>query len=887
MKELTKGRAQGNLGKRLPWRGIVIVLAMIKVAAGTLATVAGLWAPEVHLTSRLPVFLLYVLCFTSVGLFLITHGDRSRAATMLGFTLLLSGTSFADAAIARTAPYSAVAASLTLWIFVRLEALVPFCFWRFAAAFPSSPLRRRERRILTAASLLSLTAGLFFVVIHLLFWLGERSGDGLPWLLAMRPLRRDLIANLYWPILFLFLIPALIFLLYRVLRAPSSERRRTRLFALALVGGATPMLLLTFGQVLLPPVARLFESPRTAFAPLLFYDLGLLSIPFTTAYAVVVHRVLDIRSVARGVIQYLLAKVTIVGLSLLPFVALGAYLLSHRHLPLVAIAAGPRLWVLLSLGLLGLIVVPQRRRSVNWLDRRFFREQYDSETLLASLVEKVGTITTEPQLARVLQSEIQQALHLKSLSLLLALSDGPGFAAFDAHGPDLAADSEIPGLLQSTREPLLADFEARVNGFNALPEDARAWFCDNEVEAVLPLFSLDGDLLAVLALGPKRSELPLSRTDLRLLKAVSRSAAVVLENTRLRSSSGDALRTLTPAPGSGGAVGLETPSPRSTSSGLCGQCQRASFADASGACPHCGGDLGRLDLPMVLNGKYRLRRLVGRGGMGVVFEAWDLSLDRAVALKTLPEGSLRHAALLRAEARAVASVRHPNLATIHGAETWRHRPILVFEFLEGGTLSRRLRRGPFEYSNGIDLGCQLTEALVHIHSRGILHRDIKPSNIGFDGNGVPKLMDFGVARLIDRIEAPTAELSVSAADDEASVTPSSPEEWVGTPFYMSPEGLRGRPADFTSDLWSFSVVLYEIFTGLHPFRSGTVAETLARIRSTTFHPPSFHLAHLAGLDSCFSRWFSKRVVERPRSAAELLAELERLRALGSEPLRSG
>jgi serine/threonine protein kinase len=201
--------------------------------------------------------------------------------------------------------------------------------------------------------------------------------------------------------------------------------------------------------------------------------------------------------------------------------------------------------------------------------------------------------------------------------------------------------------------------------------------------------------------------------------------------------------------------------------------------------------------------------------MGVVYLARDTTLGRVVAVKTLPKVTAEHSVRLRREARTMATLSHPNLATLYGLETWRGTPMLIVEYLERGTLADRLRDGPLDLAQLRTLASGILTALAHVHARGILHRDLKPSNIGFTGQGIPKLLDFGLARLV--ADAPVVARTPAAAEDwrdDPYVTLTNRR--VGTLAYMSPEALRGDPPDPSFDLWSVAVVLVEALTGCPP-----------------------------------------------------------------------
>jgi serine/threonine protein kinase len=210
--------------------------------------------------------------------------------------------------------------------------------------------------------------------------------------------------------------------------------------------------------------------------------------------------------------------------------------------------------------------------------------------------------------------------------------------------------------------------------------------------------------------------------------------------------------------------------------------------------------------------------------MGVVYRATDLRLHQLRAVKVLPGTDPAMMARFRREARAMAAAQHHSLATLHGLETWRGAPMLVMEFLEGGTLADRIRRGPVTVGETIALGINLASGLAVLHDSGILHRDIKPSNIGFTGAGMPKLLDFGLAKFAPQTASDAADQSTQSTYASTGL-----HGLRGTPAYLSPQVLSGSPPSVDDDLWSLAITLLEALTGTNPFRAATVAATIARV----------------------------------------------------------
>jgi serine/threonine-protein kinase len=255
-------------------------------------------------------------------------------------------------------------------------------------------------------------------------------------------------------------------------------------------------------------------------------------------------------------------------------------------------------------------------------------------------------------------------------------------------------------------------------------------------------------------------------------------------------------------------------------------------------------------------GPYEILSLLGAGGMGEVYRARDTKLNRHVALKVLPEiftADAERVARFRREAQLLASLNHPNIAVIHGLEESDGMLALVLELVEGPTVSDRISQGPIPLEEALPLARQIAEALEAAHEKGVVHRDLKPANIKLTANGQVKVLDFGLAKLLDHEAAQAGQTPGSRPTLTNSPTLTSPAMTMagvilGTAAYMSPEQAKGRPADKRSDIWAFGCVLYEMLTAKRAFEGADVSDTLAFVLTKdpdwtalpAVTPPSIH-----------------------------------------------
>jgi serine/threonine-protein kinase len=225
---------------------------------------------------------------------------------------------------------------------------------------------------------------------------------------------------------------------------------------------------------------------------------------------------------------------------------------------------------------------------------------------------------------------------------------------------------------------------------------------------------------------------------------------------------------------------------------------------------------------------YRLVSRLGAGGMGEVYLARDTRLGRDVAIKVLPPALAAdpdRIARFEHEAKMLASLNHPHIGSIYGFEEADGRHALVLELVEGPTLADRIAKGPLPLDEALAIARQIAEAVEAAHEHGVVHRDLKPANIKLRPDGTVKVLDFGLAKALERgrLDVP------SAASAPTSPVATSDGRIVGTPFYMSPEQARGRPVDRRTDVWAFGCVLYEMLTGRRPFEGKDAAEVLAQV----------------------------------------------------------
>jgi serine/threonine-protein kinase len=255
-------------------------------------------------------------------------------------------------------------------------------------------------------------------------------------------------------------------------------------------------------------------------------------------------------------------------------------------------------------------------------------------------------------------------------------------------------------------------------------------------------------------------------------------------------------------------------------------------------------------------GPYRVTRLLGRGAMGAVYEAFDPEHGRRVAIKTLLSAGLEPAeieealARMRRESLAGQRLRHPNIVAVHAHGEHEGTWFMVMEYAEGEDLKRMLARGRLTLVDALEVMRQLLRALDYLHRRHLVHRDIKPSNLMIRPGPHVKVMDFGIARI-----------------DSSTLTRLGAA--LGTPTHMAPEQLMGLPVDARADLWAAGVILYELLTGVNPFAAATPAAAMHRVLQGKVAPPSTLDARVPPVfDAVLSQALARKLEERFQTAPQ-------------------
>jgi Protein kinase domain len=530
---------------------------------------------------------------------------------------------------------------------------------------------------------------------------------------------------------------------------------------------------------------------------------------FGLPYAVAVRHVFSPRTVLRRSLQYALARRTLAFLVVLPIIALGTSLVQQRDQSLTMIVGGRPLFYLFFLAMLGL-VLRYRDTAQRWLDQRFFRDEYDAREILVSLAARVPYEADPRDLVAMVVTQIDSALHPECIAVLASesptgsnpLGRFEAVTALRVDTPPLPADSGVITLLRWSDQPLEVFLDDEKSPLARVPPADRAWLASTSTALLVPIFAGGSDprpFVGLIALGQKRSEEPYTTEDRELLRGIAVQMGVALDLSRLRKQAG-----MTQLPAGSEATRLRQ--------GYGGQAQEFTPTLVVG-----GSGTSAISVGAVVDGKYRVDAVVGQGGMGAVFRAWDVRLERAVAIKVVradligdPDSRMR----FRRESQIVARLQHPSIVTVFDYGNLADgAAFLVMEFVPGEDLRHFLRReGRLDPSRMSALMSGIAGGVDVAHKSGVFHRDLKPENILLPESGTgPKVVDFGVAKLSNTGSTDGGTLSAAGTI-------------VGTPAYMSPEQLRGEAVDARADVFSLGVMAHEMLTARLPYTGASLFE---------------------------------------------------------------
>ena len=449
-------------------------------------------------------------------------------------------------------------------------------------------------------------------------------------------------------------------------------------------------------------------------------------------YAVLAARIPHLREAVRaGYRRLLLHPGLLVAVAAVPAGALAWLIGISSERAVGAVLTDPLAQALFAAVGILLLVIAARERLLIHLDAWILPETADQRQALADAagaLAQAGRITT---VGEAVTRTVRRGCGSPATLLVADDAETPagGFSAPQARVAPLSRQTAIVHLLETAGGPVRVEPAGRPSVFPLLPPEEAAWVAETGADVIVPVPGPGTDVLGVLVVGRRLDGRLVRSVDLPFLEALGAAAGLALARLQLLDA---------PGAGAGEAPPAEE----------CPVCRSVTEAGEAPGCA-CGSAYIATEVPKLLAGKFRLTRRLGVGGMGAVYLARDLRLERDVAIKILTARSHGRLRGLQPEAWAMATVTHPAVAQIHGVESWRGRPFLVVEFLAGGTLEDRLRDGPLAPAQAVSVVARLADALAALHEKGCLHGDVKPSNIGFTAEGAPKLLDFGVAHAVD------------------------------------------------------------------------------------------------------------------------------------------
>jgi hypothetical protein len=661
---------------------------------------------------------------------------------------------------------------------------------------------------------------------------------------------------------------------YRRLPDPDSRRRIQWVIA-GLMIAVIPFVGLTF---VFSVAGWGSERSYNTYSPLSF--IAMLCIPVSIGAAVWKDQLFDIRVLVRRGLQYLFAKVALRSLLALPIALLIFSILLNPNRTIAQILTQGSGWLNVVWIGAAAATLYWRGRVQTWLDRRFFREDYQHEQVLVHLIDEIRQRDSVTEIAQLVTARIDSVLHPTALHIFYRAKEDSDFVSgrSASQPPSQQVLSEQQTLARvmddaptqqhlSQQQMLLRmlDGSKAIRGFpsdcSELPEQERSWLENLSVRLIVPITGTSERLVGVLLLGARMSDEPYSATDRRLLEGIAAQIGLVYENQHLRERvrlDADVRRDVLGRLEDRGVSLLKE----------CPKCS-ACYDSTADRCEKDGSEL-MLTLPVerTLDGKYRLERALGRGGFGVVYEASDLRLQRRVATKVMMGSSFGDVTALRRferEARAAARIDHRHITRVYDyGAIGSGGAYLIMELVAGRTWREELKRlGVIAPARAAEWFRQLLEGLQFAHNMGVVHRDLKPENVMIvEGPGRAdelKIMDFGLAKVLDGGTGVTESLTKDGAV-------------MGTFGYMAPEMFTGGPVDERADIFAIGVMTIETLVGERPFGGQTTHEVLTAVLNSEYHLPGESI-EMRALDGVLQRCLAKDPRDRYGSATEVAKEL--------------
>src|ERR1700730_4457684 len=741
------------------------------------------------------IFLVNKFFTLVVGLFVMFSRPKDLVSRLGGWVLVTMSTVYEAfqwgmAASVRALPWLVAVAVMLVYVSaaIRTPLLAGF-FCLFPKKLFTNP---RIWTAFIAGPLLAMFYSLYLFA-RTVYDPGHLSGLAPPWLLAALGLQ-----SLLYLMLALVMVPLNFWRLESV-----TDRRRFRVVSYGALLGLVFYLPRVAGTALsgLNPALEFLNSPTSD----LLCSVGVLIFPLSFAYAILRQRLFDVRVIIRRGLQYALARNFLLAIPVMAAGLLVVDLISHGSQPLFGVLKA-RGAVYVAIAALAGLAYAQRQKWLSELDRRFFRDKYDAHRLFREIVEEIRHAASLEQVSPSVVTRVAEALHAGFCAMLVRKPGEPLYrvvaaAPIGSLTADLPATNKlIPLVRMLDRSVPITLAESGWLG-QQLPQVDKDFLHSARIDLLVPVALAEGSTEALIVAGAKRSEEPYSAEDTALLENVASALGLLL---------------MRGAPSLPGRSIEECPA--------CGLC----YDTGTTRCEKDEALLTLVATPRLLGQRYRLEKRLGQGGMGKVYRATDVSLNRAVAVKLIRDEFFANQLAVdkfRRESRVTGSFSHPNVVTVHdfGVDT-NQRVFLVMELLEGMTLREELRgKRRLTPERTLELFEGMCEGISAAHARGLVHRDLKPENIFLSRSNlreVVKITDFGIAKVLP-------EFTNDTSDTVTGVL-------VGTIRYMSPEQLRGRSMSPRWDIWALTVVAYEALCGSAPFAGTDYTELQSAIMGVNF-----------------------------------------------------